>query len=72
MYLFVLLISDTKLNDNTTNITPDGPKVGGIDPTPGKNSHRRLPTCVYFNCEAIGTRTTKVFSYLKLSTSAYT
>ena len=29
MYLLVLLISDTKLNDNNiTNTTPDGPEVG--------------------------------------------
>lgn len=40
MYLFllVLLISDTNLNDNNTNITPDGPKVGGIDAAAGKSS----------------------------------
>ena len=44
MYLLVLLISDTKLNDNNTNVTPDGPNIGGIDPTPGKHSHHRLPT----------------------------
>ena len=64
MYLLVLLISDTNLNDNNTNITPDGPEVGGINAAAGKHSHRRLPTHVYFNCEVIGTRTAKVFSYL--------
>ena len=30
MYLLVSLISDTRLNDRNTNITPDGPEVSGI------------------------------------------
>ena len=46
MYLLVLLISDTKLNDNITNITPDRPEVGGIDTAAGKHSYHRLPTHV--------------------------